>query len=170
MHTDRPYLKTKVGQVYELDSTDSRILLAFDEHPSATLLEIAQLLRLSRNTVQSRMKRLRDQGVLGAPSRFVDPLALGKPLLAFVTLSVQQRQVSTLYDGLAKVPEVIEAHTVTGNSDVLLKVVAENTRDLHRITQEIQSLPGVQRSSTSIATTEVISHRTFPLLRGISAQ
>ena len=49
-------------------------------------------------------------------------------------------------------------------------IVARDPIDLHRITQGIQLAPGVQRSSTSIATTEVIAHRMSALLQELAAQ
>jgi DNA-binding Lrp family transcriptional regulator len=150
--------------MHNLDAVDARILLARDSSPEASLIEIAARLGVSRNTVHARLKRLRDGGALGAPSAPLSPAAIGRPLLAFVTLSVSQQQIDSVYAAIGAIPEVIEAHTTTGDADLMLRVVARDTVDLHRITQSVQLAPGVQRSSTSIATTEVIPHRMSLLL------
>lgn len=155
--------------MHTVDGVDARILLARDDSPDASLIEISARLAVSRNTVQSRLKKLRDSGALGTPSTHLFPAAVGRPLLAFITLSVSQQQIESTYAAIDAIPEVIEAHTTTGDADLMLRVVARDTVDLHRITQRIQSAPGVQRSSTSIATTEVIPHRMSSLLQQLAA-
>jgi len=155
--------------MYNLDSTDARILLERDAARDASLIELGGRLGLSRNTVHARLKRLRTANALSVPSAALAPSSVGRPLLAFVTLSVSQQNIDSVYAAIAAIPEVIEAHTTTGDADLMLRVVARDTVDLHRITQEIQLAPGVQRSSTAIATTEVIAQRMAPLLRQLAA-
>lgn len=145
--------------MHELDATDARILLERDRRHDATLIEIAQRLGISRNTVHARWKRLHEAGALRPASSSLLPAAVGRPLMAFVTLSVSQQEINAVYATLREIPEVVEAHTTTGHADLTVRVVARDTEDLHRITQRIQLAPGVQRSSTSIATTEVIAQR-----------
>ncbi|GAA1158315.1 Lrp/AsnC family transcriptional regulator [Ornithinicoccus hortensis] len=154
--------------MYQLDAVDGRILLARDADTDAPLVEIAHRLGISRNTVHARLKRLREAEAVRPPSTAVSVAALGRPLLAFVTVAVSQGQIEAVYQALETIPEIVEAHTTTGDSDLMLRVVARDTVDLHRITQAIQLSPGVQRSSTSIATTEVFPQRLAPLLRHLA--
>ncbi|KQP68059.1 AsnC family transcriptional regulator [Microbacterium sp. Leaf288] len=157
-----------IVHMYSLDAVDARILLARDSSREASLIEISSRLGISRNTVYARLKRLGEGGALGPPSGALAPAAVGRPLLAFVTLSVSQQEIDSVYAAIRAIPEVVEAHTTTGDADVMLRVVARDTVDLHRITQRIQLAPGVQRSSTSIATTEVVPHRMGLLLRELA--
>ncbi|GAA4490403.1 Lrp/AsnC family transcriptional regulator [Microbacterium panaciterrae] len=154
--------------MYSLDPIDARILLARDEANDTPLIETAARLGISRNTMHARLKRLRDGGVLDSPSTTVFPAALGRPVLAFVALSASQQDIDSVYASLSEIPEVIEAHTTTGDSDLFIRVVARDTADLHRVTQLIQLAPGVQRTSTSIATTQVVPRRMSPLLRRLA--
>lgn len=157
-----------MGQVHTLDALDAAILLARDADPNASLIEISTALGISRNTVRARLNRLREGGVLQPPSATVAPEAVGRPLLAFVTLSVSQQEIDQVYAAIGEIPEVVEAHTTTGDADLMLRVVARDTVDLHRITQRLQLAPGVHRSSTAIATTEVIASRLAPLLQQLT--
>lgn len=77
--------------------------------------------------------------------------------------------MNSVYRTIATIPEIIEAHTTTGDADLMLRVVARDTVDLHRIIQAVQSAQGVQRSNTSITTTEVVPHRMSPLLQQLAA-
>lgn len=156
--------------MYTLDATDARVLLERDSAPDASLIELGHRLGLSRNTVHARLKRLREQEALRPPSASVTPVGLGRPLLAFVTLAVSQQTIDSVYATITAIPEVIEAHTMTGDGDLMLRVVARDTIDLHRITQQIQLAPGVRRTNTSIATTEVIPQRMSALLEELATR
>ena len=159
-----------VDHMYTLDAVDARILLARDSAQEASLIELGNRLGLSRNTVHARLKRLRQTSALGSPSATLSPSSLERPLIAFVTLSVSQQLIDSVYDTISGIPEIVEAHTTTGDADLMLRVVARDTVDLHRITQSIQMAPGVQRSSTCVATTEVIPYRMSSLLEDLAAQ
>ncbi|WP_191563301.1 Lrp/AsnC family transcriptional regulator [Janibacter melonis] len=152
----------------DVDATDALILLERDQRHDATLIEIAQRLGISRNTVHARWKRLHEAGALRPTSSSLLPASIGRPLTAFVTLSVSQQEIASVYAKLGAIPEVVEAHTTTGDADLMVRVVARDTEDLHRVTQRIQLAPGVQRSSTMIATTEVIPQRMEPLIRALA--
>jgi DNA-binding Lrp family transcriptional regulator len=151
--------------VYHLDALDARILLALDRDPSATILALSQTLGVARNTVNARLRRLTEGGALQPFSRRVDPRALGYDLTAFVELSIRQGAVDAALAELRKIPEIIEIHTTTGDADLLLRVVARDTTDLHRITNRMLETPGVLRTNTSIALLEVMPLRLTELLR-----
>lgn len=168
MHAHGACGRGSVGQMHTLDAVDAQILLARDSATDASLIEISARLGISRNTVHARLKRLRGGGALRPPSTALSPTALGRPLLAFVTVSVSQQDIDQVYAAIAAIPEVTEAHTTTGDADLMLRVVARDPVDLHRITQHIQLAPGVHRSSTAIATTEVIAPRMSLLLQRLA--
>ena len=151
--------------MHRIDSLDARIILALDRDPSATVLALAQTLGVARNTVHARLRRLADGEVLRAFSRRVDPRALGYDLAAFVELSIRQGAGDEALDGLRSIPEIIEIHATTGNADLLVRAVAQDTADLHRVTSRMLEIPGVLRTNTSISLLEVMPLRLTELLR-----
>lgn len=148
-----------------LDGTDARILLVLDDDPDATVVALAERLGLARNTVQARLRRMRESGALGDYTRRLEPAALGYPLLAFMTLSVSQREGELAAQQIARIPEVIEILSTTGEGDLLCRVVARDTDDLYRITNLVVAAPGVVRTSTSIVLHEVAPTSVAGLLR-----
>ena len=148
-----------------LDATDARILRALDLDPDATAVALAERLGLSRNTVHARLRRMADSQALGPYSRRLQPAALGYPLLAFMTLSVSQREGERAAQQIARIPEVVEILSTTGEGDLLARVVARDTADLHRITSLVLGAPGVVRTSTSIVLHEVAPMSMALLLR-----
>ncbi|MFF7073978.1 Lrp/AsnC family transcriptional regulator [Streptomyces pseudovenezuelae] len=138
-----------------VDSLDARILLALDADPRATTVALADRLGLARNTVQARLKRLEESGQLREPSRRVAPEGLGYPLLALITISISQRVGHPTQEAILRIPEVVELLVTTGDGDLLARVVARDTEDLHRITNLLLEAPGVVRSNTTIVLLEV---------------
>lgn len=150
--------------VTTLDPLDARILLALDDDPEASVLQLARTLAISRNTVHARLQRLQREGAFLGFSQRVTPETLGYPVVGFVSLSVSQIQGAGAAAALARTPEVVEVHATTGDADYLVKVVARDTEDLYRITNHLLAVEGVVRSNTVISLSQVIGNRTRPLL------
>ncbi len=151
-----------------LDATDARILLALDDDPLATTVGLARRLGLARNTVQARLRSLEGASGLLRPSSRVSPASMGRPIVAFVTLVISQGDIETITEQLSQVPEVLEMHAVTGDGDILAKVVARDPVDLHRVTRRLLEVPSVVRSSTAMAAVELVAPRSAPLLRELA--
>lgn len=147
-----------------LDPLDARILLALDDEPDSTVLALAHRLGVARNTVQARLRRLREAGVIRAYSRRVDPTAIGYPLLAFALVELSQSDDHEAIAGLAALPEVLEIHATTGAADLLVKVVARDTTDLHRLTVAILAIRGVVRMNTTVSLIQAMPLRVRALI------
>ncbi|QSE95470.1 Lrp/AsnC family transcriptional regulator [Rhodococcus pseudokoreensis] len=148
----------------KLDRTDARILLALCATPRATGVQLATLLNLARNTVQSRVSRWETDKVLLPIDRCVSARDLGYPLQAFVTAVVDQRRLEQAIAELHLIPEVVEAVGMSGDADLLIKVVACDTDDLYRVAGAILAVPGVERTAISVIMREAIPYRMAPLL------
>jgi DNA-binding Lrp family transcriptional regulator len=154
-----------------LDGTDTRLLSALAQDPRQTVVALAQKLGLSRNTVQARMGQLEKKHAFLSFERRINPVSLGYPLMAFISVHVQQQKLGSLADDLASVPEILEGYGLTGSADLLLRVVALDAEDLFRINGKILACDGVERTDTALAMGELIPFRIRPLLdRGSAAE
>ncbi|NHC13370.1 Lrp/AsnC family transcriptional regulator [Motilibacter sp. E257] len=149
---------------------DARILLALDDDPDATSLALARRLGIARNTLQARLQRLAASGAVREFSRRVDPAALGRGLVAFVSIELSQTTGRRAPAALRAYPEVVEMHSTTGQSDLLLKVVARDPADLHRLTGEFLTVPEVVRTSTTISLQEEMPLRLRALLEAVAGE
>ena len=150
--------------MHPVDATDARILRALAEDPRRTVVALAQRLGLSRNTVQARLARLEAGHAFLGFDRRINPTSLGYPLLAFITVHVQQRRLAATTEEIARIPEVLEGHGLTGTADLLLRVVAVDAEDLFRINGKILACEGVERTDTALAMGDLIPFRMDPLL------
>lgn len=152
-----------------LDATDARILLALAADPRATIVALAEQLGLSRNTVQARVARLEQGGALDSFERRITPKALGHPLTGFVTARVHQHRLAEVSDALAGIEEVVEVFGLSGETDLLIRVVATDVEALYGIAGQILAIPGIERTTTALAMRELVPHRLTPLLRRAAA-
>lgn len=150
------------------DAVDARLLMALTAQPRATTAALAEFLGLSRNTVQARLGKLEQRGALGSFERRIKPEALGYPLLAFVTTSVTQRKLDAVAEALARVPEVVEVHGLSGETDLLVRVVARDADDLYRVAGRILDSDGVERTATALVMRDLVEHRLTPLLERVA--
>lgn len=153
-----------------LDGTDTRLLSALAEDPRKTVVALAQQLGLSRNTVQARLAQLEKKHVFLSFERRINPASLGYPLMAFISVHVQQQKLTRLAGQLAEIPEILEGYGLTGSADLLLRVVAVDAEDLFRINGKILACDGVERADTALAMGELIPFRVQPLLERGSAR
>lgn len=150
----------------QLDELDARLIELLAAEPRIGVLECSRRLRVARGTVQARLDKLLARGVIGGFGPEISPAAIGFGVTSFITLEISQRHGHDRVTAhLSTVPEVLEAHTITGSSDLLCRIVARSNTDLQRVIDQIVSYEGITRASTLIALAEQIPYRVLPLVR-----
>jgi len=146
------------------DQLDQRLIACLFEVPFQGLQEAARRLGVARGTVESRLEHLLASGVITKLGPYVNPKALGYAVEAFTTFEVDQSSRRVVFAELNAIPNVLEAHIVTGPDDVLCRLAARDNDELRLVIDTILGIPGVRRSSTRISLTEAIPYRVGPLL------
>lgn len=148
-----------------IDGLDARLVELFADEPRVGVLEASRRLGVARATVQARLDRLQRDGVVTGFGPDLEPAALGYDVTAFVTLELRQAGGhDPVAQRLAGIPEVLEAHTITGTGDMLCRIVARSNADLQRVIDAIVGLDGVLRASSVIALATPLRYRVRPLL------
>ena len=65
---------------------------------------------------------------------------------------------------LEQIPEVLEAHTITGSGDIWIRIVGRDNADLQRVIDDVAAGGSVIRTSTVISLATRLAHRTTPLV------
>ena len=81
----------------------------------------------------------------------LDPVALGYTVTAFATLEIRQGRGPDVLEHLRAIPEVLEVHTITGQGDMLCRLVARSNDDLQHVLDRVTEFPEIVRTSTVIA-------------------
>ena len=149
-----------------MDDLDRNLLELFTADPRIGVLEASRRLRVARGTVQARLDKLTSNRVIRGWGPTLDPAAMGHPVTAFLTLEIRQDPDFGAHDAigraLSRIPEVLEACTITGPGDMWCRVVARSNTDLQRVIDAVLAIPGIFRSSTVIALATQVPYRVEP--------
>ncbi|MFE4458194.1 Lrp/AsnC family transcriptional regulator [Nocardia tengchongensis] len=151
-----------------LDDLDLAILTAMHEFQKAGILELSRRTRVARATVQSRIARMEEAGVIASYDPQIDVTAAGFDVQAFVTLEIAQGALEEVGVDLDAIPGVLEAYATTGTGDVLCRIGADSHAGLQAVLLSIDRTSSVVRSHSVVVLSTVVPHRTLPLLRTLT--
>jgi len=136
---------------WKLDEIDSRILALLQENCKRPLAVIGEEVGLSAPSVQERVRKLEDHGVITGYHAQLDGRLVGKDVTAFIGVSVSHpRGIDEFERAVASIEDVLECHHVTGSYTLLVKIKTENTTTLHDLISRIRSIEGVARTETMV--------------------
>lgn len=152
----------------KLDFLDSALLRELASDPRAPILDLAARLKVARNTVQARMKRLETSGAVRGYPPDVNLQALGFAVHAFVGIETDQNRMDDIIDALRAFPHVLEAHATTGRADLLVRIAARTQQDLLDMIKGVHAIGGVRHTETMLAMATPIEYRALPLVDQIT--
>ncbi|MVA99538.1 winged helix-turn-helix transcriptional regulator [Nitratireductor sp. CAU 1489] len=117
----------------QLDQFDRKILAHLQEDARLTNNDIAERVNLSPSQCSRRRQRLEEDGYIRGYRAVLDREKLGYSLVNIisVTLATHNRDNARRFaELLSRLPEVQEAHALTGEMDYILKVVTPDLRSL----------------------------------------
>ena len=115
-----------------IDDHDRRLLTALQRDATVTAEILGAEIGLSASTIQRRIKRLRETGVIAREVAVVNPNAIGKRMTFIVGVKVdfgQKAEVSALQKRLLADRRTQQAYYVTGEVDLILTVVVHDMQD-----------------------------------------
>ena len=135
-----------------LDETDRHILELLQRNARSTNAEIAEEVGLTASSVFERIRKLEERGVIRGFTVNVDAAALGKPLTAFIrlTVSYDDKHASGMAF-LREDPDVLECYSVAGEDCFILKTRVDGPGALEALINRTRQRFTVQRSVTMIA-------------------
>lgn len=139
-----------------MDGIDVQILGMLQDNGRVSQHDIARAVGLSAPAVSERVRKLEERGVIRGYTALLDARALGQDITAFIAVGINgSKHYGDFRRRVVELPEVAECHSVTGEGSHLLKVRVGNTAGLEALLAEIQSWPGVQWTTTSLALSTV---------------
>ena len=150
-----------------LDAIDRKILSELQADGRATNVELSARVHLSAPQSFRRVRSLEERGVIRSYRAEVQPEALGLGVMAYVSLNIDGGQfgrVREIEAGIRAFAQILECHTVSGDSDYLLKVVARDLKSLSQfLTDRLMQVPGVDDVRSMICMEEVKASSPLPV-------
>lgn len=140
-----------------LDNLDRQLIGELRSNPRSSLTSLAKRTGVARGTVYSRLDQLESTGVITGYGPEIDAASAGFSVLAFCTLEIEQGSHDATTSELAKLTEILEIHTVTGEGDLLVRIVATSNDHLHELIQTMSTIPTIARTQTQLALATTVS-------------
>lgn len=137
-----------------VDAIDRHILVELQKDAHLTNQELADRIGLSPSPTLRRVRRLEEQGIISGYVALIDAESLGLRVTAFVALTLTTQDITTISDveqRIKSLDQILEAHTLAGESDYLIKVVVTSLESYEEFVTKLRTLPGLAAIKTMFA-------------------
>ncbi len=150
-----------------LNAFDIRILEQIQKDASLSTTELAEKVGLSQSPCWRRLQRLREEGYVKRQVAILDRKKFGDNVLIFATLKMDSLSDEHRAEFIRKVeitPEILECHTIFGERDVLIKVIADSLEEYQKfVFKVILKLPGVRDIVSTVTLLEFKQSTAIPV-------
>ena len=144
------------------DKTDLKVLELLTKNSKLTTKEISKKTLIPITTVHNRIKKLENLGIIKSYTAILDHQKLGKPLAAYVAVTVGYntlRMNKMTQHELARLikqnPAVEEVCMISGVFDMMVKIRVETVQQLDDfVTVYLRNLCGVSKTQTMLVLNE----------------
>ncbi|MCU4356868.1 Lrp/AsnC family transcriptional regulator [Acinetobacter ursingii] len=140
---------------HTLDRIDRKILSALRQNGRLTIAQLSEQVGLSSSPCWTRLKRLESLKIIDGYTANINQKAIGIKDLFFIEITLERHDDEMLEQfsqALADIPEVIEAHLVTGEYDYLVKVAVKDAEHYERfLRKKLYSIKGIRHTRSTFA-------------------
>lgn len=129
---------------------DQQLLAVLRGNARASTTELAQILGVSRSTVQKRLERLESEGVIAGYTVQLSSEYLDQEIKAHIMITVSPRMTSDIIKAMEAIDGVRAIYSVSGPHDLIAEVVAMNVTGLDTMIDHIIAIDGVERTVSSV--------------------
>ncbi len=133
-----------------MNDTDRQLLALLRDNARMPVTELAKKLRLSRATVQNRIARLEESGVIAGFTVRVKPEAEAHRIRAWMGIAVEGNAAPQVLQTLRGEPAVHTLHTTNGRWDIVAELRADNLELFDRVLGWVRRIEGIASTETSI--------------------
>jgi Lrp/AsnC family transcriptional regulator for asnA, asnC and gidA len=134
-----------MGNRSVLDEIDSNIIKLLKQNSRMSYLEMSRRMGISDATIQFRIKRLKEHGIIKKFTITVDPASIGYTVAAIMLVQIDADKHDAAKNELSMISEIPEIYSVLGEYDLFIKVYARSLEDLNElINDKIRSIEGIE--------------------------
>jgi Lrp/AsnC family leucine-responsive transcriptional regulator len=152
--------------MYRLDPIDLKILKILQENSKITNLDLSKQIGLSPAPTLERVKKLEAYDVITSYHATVNAVAIGLTVKTFIQVSLawhKENALNNFLEKIQKIDEIVECYIITGEADVLMKVIC---KDLHTYEQllfkTLSQIDEIERLKTLMTLSTVKDSKVLP--------
>jgi DNA-binding Lrp family transcriptional regulator len=133
-----------------LDDTDVRLIAALRRDGRASISDLAQMLKLARATVRSRIERLVASGEIAGFSVLTRADVTAAPVRGLTLISIEGRGTERITALLQGLPAVQAIHSTNGRWDLIIDLATDTLQQLDDTLVRIRRIDGITSSETNL--------------------
>jgi DNA-binding Lrp family transcriptional regulator len=133
-----------------MDSTDQKLIGLLTGNAREPIAALARKLKLARSTVQDRIAKLEQSGVITGYAVKLSQRADQHAVRAQVMISADPKQTPHVVAELKTMPEVLYLAAISGTYDLIAHVGSATTARIDEVLDAIGRIRGITRTMSSI--------------------
>ncbi|WP_298816251.1 Lrp/AsnC family transcriptional regulator [uncultured Roseibium sp.] len=146
-----------------MDAIDQKILTALQIDSRISMARLSEQVGLSLSACHRRVKLLEANGVISGYTVRLERSALNLEIQVFIEVkltSARTDDITAFESAIAKMPEILECHLISGEFDYLIRLVAKNTAAYEKLYRNrLSQIPSVSQMKTLLSLSTVKEFR-----------
>lgn len=150
LHNLRPSNDNLNSLVFNMDNIDRALVALLRDNARTPVLTLAKKLGVARATVQNRITKLEEQGVILGYTIHLRADAPEQGVRAITSIAISGHHAAEVKRALRGHPNVVAIHTTNGRWDLMAELRADTLEGFDRVLNSIRSIPHIENTETSI--------------------
>ncbi|MGL4489374.1 MAG: Lrp/AsnC family transcriptional regulator [Rhizobiaceae bacterium] len=133
-----------------MDDIDRSLISALRHDGRAPLSKLADILGVSRGTVQNRLDRMINDGTISGFTVRTRELADAHKVHALTMIEVSGKHTPVVVRQLRQISEIVKLNTTNGAWDLVAQIEAPDLVAFDKVLGKIRTIEGISRSDTSL--------------------
>jgi len=133
-----------------MNDLDRQLIALLRENARMPVVALAKKLQVARATVQNRIARLEQDGVIVGYTLRLRPEEDAQQIRAIMSVAVESNREEAVMRMLRGHVAVVTLHSVNGRWDLVAELRLDTLEAFDRLISTIRAIPGVQATETSI--------------------
>ena len=133
-----------------ITESDKSLINALKENARLSISDLARKLNVSRSTVQNRITRLEQNGVIVGYSLKLSESYVQNMVSAHVSIKVKQKLTTQTNRELKKFNAISQLFAISGEYDLIAVLEESSLEQLSHTLDKIGDLDGVERTTSSV--------------------
>lgn len=141
-----------------MDEIDRELIILLQENSRITMTELSKKVNLSRPSVQERVNKLLEKGVIEAFTVIVNPKKIGRKVVFYIEISDLNLSYEEFVEIALTKEAITEIHAVTGGANYIIKA---STPDVDSMNELLEEFMGYGKIVTSIVLNSPLRRKTL---------
>lgn len=133
-----------------MDNIDKQLLALLRKDARMPVVNLAKVLKVSRATVQNRINKLEQTGIILGYTVKLKEVAQKDVVKVIMSILVEAKDEADVLIALREFPEILAVHHTNGHWDLIAEIQVENISLLGGLLGQIRNVNGIVQTEASL--------------------